>query len=153
MSYSKTTWKTGDTITAQLLNHAEDGIAANDAAIAAIPAGLQLYGPYYANAGDTTIASGQIGNVPLSDITDGSGAYYDFDSVPTDTVIIVSGYYASLPVTALYGPFYDPEGASTADGWRYGQLTEYNYSQTSMSIGSSDNLTFYATNQLHAKTS
>lgn len=114
--------------------------------------GMQLYGPYYANGGDVTIASGQLGNVPLSDITDISGAYYDFEGVPTNTVIIVSGYFASLPVTALYGPFYDPEMSSTADGWRYGQLTEYNYGQTGMSIGS-DNLTFYATNQLHAKTS
>lgn len=115
-------------------------------------AGLQLYGPYYANGGDVTIASGQLRNVPLSNITDGPGAYCDFDGVPTDTVIIVSGYFASLPVTALYGPFYDPEGASTADGWRYGQLTEYNYGQSSMSIGS-NNLTFYATNPLHVKTS
>ena len=30
MAYSKTTWETGDTITAALLNHAEDGIEAND---------------------------------------------------------------------------------------------------------------------------
>ena len=148
MAYTPTEWATGDVITAQKLNKMETGIEGASAG-----GGVQLYGPYYANAGDATIASGQIGNVPLSDITDGSGAYYDFDSVPTDTVIIVSGYYASLPVTAFYGPFYDPEGSSTADGWSYGQLTEYNYSQTSMSIGSSDNLTFYATNQLHAKTS
>lgn len=42
MSYSKTTWATGDTITAQLLNHAEDGIAANDAAIASAFDALQI---------------------------------------------------------------------------------------------------------------
>ena len=32
MAYSKTTWETGDVITAELLNHAEDGIAAASAA-------------------------------------------------------------------------------------------------------------------------
>ena len=31
MAYSKTTWETGDVITAELLNHAEDGIAAASA--------------------------------------------------------------------------------------------------------------------------
>lgn len=30
MSYSKTTWQTGDTVTAELLNHMEDGIAAGE---------------------------------------------------------------------------------------------------------------------------
>ena len=44
MSYSKTTWKTGDTITAQLLNHAEDGIAANDAAITGLSQFLVVHG-------------------------------------------------------------------------------------------------------------
>lgn len=50
MSYSKTTWKTGDTITAQLLNHAEDGIAANDAAIASALTALQVKITYADNA-------------------------------------------------------------------------------------------------------
>lgn len=143
MAYTPTEWATGDVITAQKLNKMEQGIAG---------AGLQLYGPYYANSGDVTIASGQIGNVPLSTITNGPGEHYDFDGVPTDTVIIVSGYLASLPVTALYGPFYEPEIATSDDGWVYGQLTEYNYGESSMSTGSSDNLTFYATNPLHVKT-
>ena len=31
MSYSKTTWQTGDTVTAELLNHMEDGISSADA--------------------------------------------------------------------------------------------------------------------------
>ena len=35
MAYSKTTWETGDVITAELLNHAEDGIAA--ASVAELP--------------------------------------------------------------------------------------------------------------------
>lgn len=30
MSYTKTTWQTGDTVTAELLNHMEDGIAAGE---------------------------------------------------------------------------------------------------------------------------
>lgn len=34
MSYTKTTWSNGDTITAEKLNHAEDGIYAADAAAA-----------------------------------------------------------------------------------------------------------------------
>lgn len=34
MAYSKTTWVNGDTITAEKLNNIEDGIAANDTAIA-----------------------------------------------------------------------------------------------------------------------
>ena len=34
MSYTKTTWATGDVITAEKLNNAEDGIAANDTALA-----------------------------------------------------------------------------------------------------------------------
>ena len=72
MSYSKTTWKTGDTITAQLLNHAEDGIAANDAAIAAIPAGVQLYGPYYAN-GSASAAAGQQKIISCSTLEDANG--------------------------------------------------------------------------------
>lgn len=74
MSYSKTTWETGDTITAQLLNHAEDGIAANDAAIAAIPEGLQLYGPYYASASDPdAISAGQYGTVTCETLEDLNG--------------------------------------------------------------------------------
>lgn len=72
MSYSKTTWKTGDTITAQLLNHAEDGIAANDAAIAAIPAGVQLYGPYYAS-GDKTISANSKDDIALTTMEDING--------------------------------------------------------------------------------
>ena len=31
MSYVKTTWQTGDTVTAEKLNHAEQGIADNSA--------------------------------------------------------------------------------------------------------------------------
>ena len=74
MSYSKTTWKTGDTITAQLLNHAEDGIAANDAAIAAIPEGVQLYGPYYASASNPeAIDAGSQGFVTLDTLEDVNG--------------------------------------------------------------------------------
>ncbi len=33
MSYSKTTWQTGDTVTAELLNHMEDGISDADAKV------------------------------------------------------------------------------------------------------------------------
>ena len=33
MAYSPTNWQTGDTITATLLNHAEQGISDNDTAI------------------------------------------------------------------------------------------------------------------------
>lgn len=36
MAYNKTTWETGDTITAQKLNNAENGIEANDTAISGI---------------------------------------------------------------------------------------------------------------------
>lgn len=41
MAYTKTDWKTGDLITADKLNNAEAGIAANEAAIGEIPAGVQ----------------------------------------------------------------------------------------------------------------
>ena len=36
MAYSKTTWATGDVITAAKLNNIEDGVAANDTAIAGL---------------------------------------------------------------------------------------------------------------------
>ena len=39
MSYTKTTWQTGDTITAEKLNNIEGGIKANETAISQIDAG------------------------------------------------------------------------------------------------------------------
>lgn len=82
MSYSKTTWATGDTITAQLLNHAEDGIAANDAAIAAIPAGVQLYGPYKASNSSATAQANKITYLELATVEDLNGATVSY---PQDT--------------------------------------------------------------------
>lgn len=95
MSYSKTAWKTGDTITAQLLNHAEDGIAANDAAIAAIPAGLQLYGPYNAHAAaDISANSGE--DINLTNIEDINGVSV---TLPDDDAVIL---FTSARITAAF---------------------------------------------------
>lgn len=103
MSYSKTTWKTGDTITAQLLNHAEDGIAANDAAIAAIPTGVQLYGPYTASGTATIVAgAGETDVVALQNMEDVNGITVDFPD-DTDALILLSYYTSGAQTCAVQG--------------------------------------------------
>lgn len=95
MSYSKTTWATGDKITAQLLNHAEDGIAANDAAIAAIPAGVQLYGPYNAFATGSISANSGV-DINLTNIEDINGVSVTLPDGNADILI------ASAQITAAF---------------------------------------------------
>lgn len=89
MSYTPTQWATGDTITAEKLNKAENGIAANDAAIAAIPAGLQLYGPYYASASNPSAASaGQQKIVPCNTLEDANGITVTYPA--TDAALLLA---------------------------------------------------------------
>ena len=127
MSYSKTTWKTGDTITAQLLNHAEDGIAANDAAIAAIPAGVQLYGPYLASNSDVEVTAGSNTFAELETLEDVNGITVNY---PTDkTAKLFLAYFTAalsgFAVQAVYPPYvtnnaWSPAAAQIAN---YGDMT------------------------------
>lgn len=104
MSYSKTTWKTGDTITAQLLNHAEDGIAANDAAIAALPEGLQLYGPYTA-VGSGTVTPAGVENVYCESMEDVNGISVTFPEASADAkTLVLSVRMTELLLQGFEGP-------------------------------------------------
>ena len=107
MSYSKTTWETGDTITAQLLNHAEDGIAANDAAIAALPEGLQLYGPYFARNSDATVEAGKAAAIELETLEDINGISVTYPQ-STDAIIIPYNFSASSVANCVVQDMYPP---------------------------------------------
>ena len=54
MSYEKQTWANGDIITAEKLNHIEDGIEAIESEGSS--SSFQLSGPYYAQATNETIS-------------------------------------------------------------------------------------------------
>lgn len=114
MSYSKTTWETGDTITAQLLNHAEDGIAANDAAIAAIPAGLQLYGPYLATGQVSSVAAGLYAAISCSEIVDAENNSVDYPD--TFGAMLLAGFALmddqNAPENLIVGSVYTPSKES-----------------------------------------
>ena len=121
MSYSKTTWKTGDTITAALLNHAEDGIAANDAAIASALEVLKVKltyadGAFTAdktynemltafNAGIPVMLIVYINNAPYN-YQFISGSYLDDDDVIlSSTDVIFMGTSGELYQSSIYiGP-------------------------------------------------
>lgn len=141
MSYSKTTWKTGDTITAQLLNHAEDGIAANDAAIAAIPAGLQLYGPYYGFA-TATVTAGNTEYIDLDNYEILNGSTVTFPNPNDGGETFVSSVVTSGgAVTGFSAPMIQ-EGLSGKE-WNAAQINVYNDSSESGSYEVS--MLFYST--------
>lgn len=141
MSYSKTTWKTGDTITAQLLNHAEDGIAANDAAIAAIPAGLQLYGPYYAMGGQQSVASGAQASFDLTALEDENGATVNYPSSEAFLIIqAVQVGFGSDSIPAAIKQFQMPYYMG---GWQDGTI--YMDNTTDSAANAQGMITFYST--------
>ena len=121
MSYSKTTWKTGDTITAQLLNHAEDGIAANDAAIASALTALQVKITYADNAftADKTYSemlTAFNAGIPVMLIVYINNAPYNYqfitgsfvdgeDTILSSTVVMFMGTVGELYQSSIYiGP-------------------------------------------------
>lgn len=141
MSYSKTTWKTGDTITAQLLNHAEDGIAANDAAIAALPAGLQLYGPYVAHA-TATVSAGATGELTCESMEDFNGSSVTFPDAATDAdVFVISVTVTTALLTGFSGPILVSGGSGPE--WQSGIINVYNNGESSSSVYA--NMLFYST--------
>lgn len=150
MSYSKTTWKTGDTITAQLLNHAEDGIAANDAAIAALPESLQLYGPYYIiSNSDLTVAAGSTSSAFLDKPYD-NNTYAALDFPEEAGICFLVGY--SLGGTVLpfkvSAPAYN-EGDSEWNGATV-NVANTGTSQITLESGSLS-VTFYSTAEFPTK--
>lgn len=134
MSYSKTTWKTGDTITAQLLNHAEDGIAANDEAIAAIPAGLQLYGPYYATGTGTVTANGEE-NVNCNSIEDVNGISVTLPEPSENALTLVTTARISGSNLIVQG-FTAPYVYTGQSGlvWAYGAIAVSNPQESEASV-------------------
>lgn len=129
MSYSKTTWKTGDTITAQLLNHAEDGIAANDAAIAAIPAGVQLYGPYRAINSAASLAANKSSMASLTALEDVNGATVSY---PQDAAkLFICGLSSGSGHGRLLQEIVLP--SKTSGKWTDGYMIVYNNSDTAAS--------------------
>lgn len=144
MSYSKTTWKTGDTITAQLLNHAEDGIAANDAAIAAIPEGLQLYGPYtaYHNTSEN-VESKNSKYIECENLEDVNGITVTYPDVTSACIILpVAVDASSLPIVEFSAPaIYANEGVNE---WRDGTITVYNPDSETLRVASCS-IVFYST--------
>lgn len=79
MAYVKTTWETGDVITAEKLNNMEGGIEAS----------ARRYGPYKAmTSSGTTIPAGQVRNITLSTITSPDGEhYYDVGWDPVNSFV------------------------------------------------------------------
>lgn len=104
MAYTPTEWATGDVITAQKLNKAENAIAANDAAIAAIPAGLQLYGPYTA-VGSGTVTPAGVENVYCESMEDVNGISVTFPEVSADAkTFVLSVRMTELLLQGFEGP-------------------------------------------------
>lgn len=142
MSYSKTTWKTGDTITAQLLNHAEDGIAANDAAIAAIPAGLQLYGPYFAN-GSATVQAGDVESVTCNTMEDVNGDGVTFPDVASGAITFAASAGADDLIMAGYTVPSIGIDQNLDPTWYPGSMSVYN--STAESVETECSIKFYST--------
>lgn len=145
MSYSKTTWKTGDTITAALLNHAEDGIAANDAAIAAIPEGMQLYGPYYATSSqNAAISAGERQDISCDTIYDMSDTEMSLPSV--EAIMLAIGATTGGGDALLDGysaPYY------ATNEWVDAYIGASNVSDSSVTVeADTPNVTFYSTVEL-----
>ena len=92
MAYSKTTWQTGDTVTAELLNHMEDGIASADA--------KEL--PAVTSSDNGKVL--QVSNGAWSKQTPSSGGLPSYTSDDNEKVLTVRTYngglvWAELPLT------------------------------------------------------
>lgn len=113
MAYTPTSWKTGDTIDADKLNHIEEGIAAlNDVTGATgthwFTTGVDVQSGGTVNLTDITIPTGQ--HPAVNDLlADGHGDVYNLATV-TDTAVTVGN---ALPIN-LKGPKGDKGDPGTA---------------------------------------
>lgn len=150
MAYTPTEWKKGDTITAALLNHAEEGIAANDTAISSLPEGFQLYGPYYAtNELSYTVAAGSSETVECNLLADASAALSTPEGTTAKTFIVSIGSATELPIVGFNPLMYSTEDSQ----WGYPSIIFMNEGDASASISAqSVFVTFYSDTELPAST-
>ena len=95
MSYTKTTWQTGDTITAEKLNKIEDQVAANEEAISQIDTSLMTVTYTYNNETERYTTQATFGEV-LEAFEDGVTVIFVTETEGDGTASHISGLVNSV---------------------------------------------------------
>lgn len=107
MPYEKHIWETGEVITAEKLNHIEDGIAA-----------ATFYGPYSLypspESVDSTVSPGETIQIALNmvyDFTTGQESSYPSDLLHEQFITIITGY--DIAWGMMLNCFYEPSNSES----------------------------------------